>query len=277
MNPLMYSTILAEIQAILSDSDWDWDDPPWSHLWIDQHSQAESLVRQNSSLKPTLRIFTQVCKQWRESTLARPSCWVTKLQLVIGGHNLNEQGFKQSLSRAEKMLDGALAPQSSDIDFRAVLPDLRHFSPKRFQEFVGWMERYIFSACDRIRKYELEMWDVEPKGTNQPQVLFDRFMTRTWPRLQVLRLPRFSGESGMEVSGYLPTPKLHSAEFGAGISWKNLPFPFPRNGVSVLDVNYTFKTEPGPDAHIPELPTFMSASPPILLTSLSRLRLCLRS
>jgi hypothetical protein len=59
------------------------------------------------------------------------------------------------------------------------------------------------------------------------------------------------------------------SEFG-GISWKNLPFPFPRNGVSVLDVNYTFKTEPGPDAHIPDLPTLMSASPPILLTSFSR-------
>jgi hypothetical protein len=265
MHPLTYPTILTEIQDVLSDSDWD--DPPSSRFWVDHNSQAESSARQSRSLKSTLHTFTQVCKQWRESTLARPSCWVTKL--FINGYNDKE--FKQSLSRAEKMLDGA---QNSDIDFRAVVPDPRHFSPRAFQDFVGWMDRSIFSINDRVRKYEVGV-EVKPNGANQPQILFDRFMDRPWPRLQVLRLYSFNGVNGMQVSGSLPAPKLHLAWFH-GITWKDHPFPLPNNGVSVLDVGFTSNSS-GPDPHSPDLSTLISASPPILLTSLSRLSLKLRN
>jgi hypothetical protein len=136
MHPLTYSTIIAEIRDVLSDSDGY--EPPHFTFCVNPNSQRRSL-------KPTLRTFTQVSKQWRYSTLARPSCWVTKV--YISG--LGEEKFKQSMSRAKEKLDEA---QDSDIDFRAAVPYPQNFSSQAFQDFVGWMERNIFSASYRVRK-----------------------------------------------------------------------------------------------------------------------------
>jgi hypothetical protein len=244
MHPLLYPTILADIQDELCDLDY-----------LSSSSVYDETTR---SLKPTLRTVAQVCKQWRESTLARQSCWITKLD--INGYD--EVVFKGSISRAARLLDEA---QDSDIDFCANLPDPQSLSLKSFQDFVEWMDDSIFSVSHRVRVYKMNVGGI-PEGCNRLQTLVGRFMAHAWPRLRSLCLYNFGGVKGMEISGYLPTPNLHRAEF-RGIAWKGQPVPLPRNGVSVLDVSHPFHHGGEPD------PNLLAPIPssPILLATLSRL------
>jgi hypothetical protein len=267
MHPLTVQTIPAEIQDVLSDSDWNGSRP-----WAVRKPQEMSVIPRRS-LKPTLRTFARVCRQWRESTLARQSCWVTRLSIGEYGSDPTggQRNLKQFLYWAEKTLE---ATQSGDIDFCVVLLAL-NLSPEVFQHFVGWMDHFILSISDRIRKCEMVV-DARMDGPEQHlQVLFDRLVTRPWPRLQVLRLKSFRGLTEMEFSGYLSAPKLHLATF-FDITWKDQPFPLPHNGVSTLNVIYESKAVPI-DPRSPDLPTFIAALPPALFTSLSRLIIHLRN